>query len=491
VLGWHREPGQPVLLIGSANYEDGLTNGSVVRVGDWAARAIHDALPGQRGSTGPLALADADGDGDLDLFVGGRVIPGRYPEPAASLLFRNEGGDLRLDLAASQTFAAVGLVSGAVWSDLDGDGLPELVMACEGGPIRVYRRAGARFSEITEPLGLGKYLGWWNSVNAGDFDGDGRLDLVAGNWGRNTRYQSFLAQPLHLYYGDLNGVGAVDLVEAYVDPDLNKIVPWRDWETLSQAIPSVKERYQDFTTFGTASVSEILGDQWAQMKDLLVNTLDTLVFMNRGDHFEARVLPMEAQWSPVFGIVVGDLDGDGYEDVFVSQNLFGVSADTSRHDAGRGLWLKGNGRGGFITVPGQESGLKVYGEGRGAALCDYDHDGRMDLAVGQSGNATKLYRNVGGKVGLRVRLKGPPGNPDGVGAVVRLQYGNGRWGPARELHAGAGYWSQDSAVPILGLAGEPEAIQVRWPGGKTTTGPIPTGAKEVLATSEDTVTGLR
>jgi hypothetical protein len=482
VLGWSRGTGKPVLLVGSANYEDGLTNGSVVRICDLSARTMSDVLPGQLASTGPLALADVDGDGDLDLFVGGRVVAGRYPEAASSLLFRNEGGELDIDVEAGRALTAVGMVSGAVWSDLDGDGVPELALACEGGPIRVYRRSGAGYGEITERLGFGRYVGWWNSINAGDFDNDGRLDLVAGNWGRNTRYQSFLSQPLHFYHADLNGDGVVEVVEAYYAPELDKVVPWRDWETLSQAMPFIRERYRDFTAFSTAGVSEILGDRLARMNDQIVNTLDSVVFLNRGDHFEARSLPREVQWSPVFGIAVGDLDGDGNEDIFLSQNFFGVSADASRLDAGRGLWVKGDGRGGFAVVPGQESGLLVYGEGRGAALCDYDHDGRTDLAVGQNANATKLYHNIRAKPGLRVRLQGPVENPQGIGAVVRLLYADGRAGPARELHAGAGYWSQDAAVMVLGTAGEPEATAVKWPGGKTTLVVTPKGAREITAT---------
>ena len=163
--------------------------------------------------------------------------------------------------------------------------------------------------------------------------------------------------------------------------------------------------------------------------------------------------------------------------MFLSQNFFGTDLETGRYDAGRGLWLRGDGHGGFKAVPGQESGVKVYGEQRGAALCDYDGDGKVDLVVSQNAAETKLYRNVSGKAGLRVRVVGMGGH--GLGAVMRLGVG-GQWGPAREVHGGSGYWSQDSAVQVLSLGKQtPTEIQVRWPGGKTTTASIPVTATEV------------
>ena len=487
VLGWRPNPTNIVLLMGLANCEDAATNGPGVRQFSVVSGAADDELLRSVASTGPLALADIDGDGDLDLFVGGRVLPGRYPVAASSALLRNDGGRLRFDAQASSAFAGVGLVSGAVFTDLDADGWPELVLACEWGPVRIFRNERGQLvswdAPVTlnhQPSTINQMTGWWNSVAAGDFDGDGRLDIVAGNWGRNTKYESHISQPLHLHFGDLDDDRYVDLIEAYYDRDLKKIVPWRDWQSLAVTFPFIKERYANFTAFSTAGVSEFLGNRLTQMKDLVANTLDSVVFLNRGDHFDARPLPMDAQWSPVFGIAVGDLDGDGNEDIFVSQNFFAVSSDTSRCDAGCGLWLKGDGRGGFIAVPGQKSGIAIYGEGRGAALCDYDHDGRLDLAVGQNGGATRLYRNAGARPGLRVCLKGTPGNPQGIGAVVQLKYANGRFGSAHEVHAGAGYWSQDSADLVLGTIDEAESLAVKWPGGATMRVHIRKGARNVV-----------
>jgi len=243
-------------------------------------------------------------------------------------------------------------------------------------------------------------------------------------------------------------------------------------------MPWLQERYTTHEAYSVAGVEEILGERFKEAKLAEASWLDTTVFLNRGGRFEAVVLPGEAQFAPAFGVSVRDMDGDGKEDLSLSQNFFGVDEETTRYDAGRGVWLRGNGRGQFEVVPGQVSGVKVYGEGRGSALADYDGDGRVDLVVGQNGAETKLYHNVGARPGLRVRLEGGPGNPTGIGAVMRLRFGE-RWGPAREVHGGSGYWSQDGAVQVLGTPEPPTALWVRWPGGKTTTNSVPMNTRTV------------
>jgi enediyne biosynthesis protein E4 len=358
-----------------------------------ANRAMEEiSIPGNE-SIGALAVGDVNGDGQPDLFVGGRVVRGRYPEPVSSYVYLNRGGKLELDDANAAVLKSLGMVTGAVFADLDADTAPELIVSCEWGPIKVFQNDGGRLRERTRELGLDKYSGWWNDVAVGDLDGDGKLDLVASNWGRNTPYQEHLVRPLRLYYGDFNQDGRNEVIEAVFDEKLKKTVPLLDYETFAREMPFIAERYGTYRAFGAASVEELLGSQHASARFLEANSLDSMVFLNRGNRFEAKPLPVEAQFAPAFGVCVSDFDGDGKLDVFLAQNFFGVKAEQSRYDGGLGLLLRGTGGGDCAAISASQTGIRMFGEQRGCVAVDFDGDGRTDFAVAQHNGATMVYRN--------------------------------------------------------------------------------------------------
>ncbi|MGE3312790.1 MAG: CRTAC1 family protein, partial [Limisphaerales bacterium] len=472
------------LIAGSSNVEDASHQGGLIRITDLGRRVAGDSLPGFPFACGPLALADIDGDGDLDLFVGGRAVPGRYPEPADSVLFRNDNGRF----VPLQRWEKLGCVSGAVFSDLDSNGTPELVLAIDWSPIRVLEREGGRYHDRTEALGLAAATGWWNGVATGDFDGDGRLEIVASNWGLNGSARATSTHPRRLRHGDLDDNGTFDLIEARLDPILEKEVPDLTFNWARAALPFLHARIPDYATYGRSSVDEIYGAALASLPVLEVTTLASTLFRPRGRGYEAIPLPSEAQWAPAHGIAVGDLNGDGAEDLFLAQNFFAVGLGETRVDPSPGLYLEGDGAGGLEPRSPAQSGIRILGDQRGCALADFDRDGRVDLAVGVNSDAPRVLRNVRARPGLRIRLRGPDGNIDGFGAQLRLVSGNAK-GPVREIQAGSGYWSQNSAIQVMNMPGPaaPDTLEILWPGGRRITARIPTGAREIEVGFEGTV----
>lgn len=437
------------------------------------------AVSGDAASVGPLALGDVNGDGVLDLFIGARVVPGLWPLPSRSrLLLGHADGTFTDDPANAQAMSQLGLVSSAVFVDLDGDAKLDLVLAVEFGPVRVLHNDNGTLRDITASLGLRDRSSRWNGVNAGDFDGDGKPDLIATSWGRNTPWQPREGAPHELVVTRADG-DRLGLIFAQRDRVTKREMPLDGFARIGAALPSVKASFATFAEFAKADVDAVLGPAAAQAVRVGATTYEHMLLLNRGDHFEARALPTAAQVAPSFGSVVADFDGDGNEDVFLAQNFYPTENNTLRFDAGAGLLLRGDGAGHFTPQTVQQAGLRVLGDQRGAAAADYDGDGRVDLAVSQNGAPMTLWHNVRGAPGVRVTLVGPAGNALAIGAELAVQRGATR-GAVRVLRAGSGYWSMDAATQVLPRVAGMTGVWVRWPGGREQVVPVAPDQRDVV-----------
>ncbi len=436
-------------------------------------KAPAERLPAAAGSSSVVAAADYDADGDLDLFIGERLIPGDYPRSPDSRLLRNERGTF-VDVTEGDApeLRNVGLVTSALWSDVDDDGRADLLVTLEWGPIKLFRNADGKLHDRTIQAGLDYRLGWWNAIAGGDMDADGDMDYVVLNTGYNTKYgRPSPEKPTLLYHGDMDESGGSHLVEVKVGD--KGLLPIRGLSCSSSAMPSLKTKFGSYHAFASSLLTEIYPPHCLERaQEYTANELASGLLINSGDGtFHWQALPMIAQAAPGFGVTITDFDADGHNDIYFVQNLFTREPETGVWDGGLSLLLRRNSRGEFLPVWPDQSGLIVTGDAKGMAVCDLNNDSWPDIAVTQNNDRLLLFQNSGSSTrrSLRVELLGPIGNPTGIGARVILRCADGTK-RSSEVYAGSGYLSQSSAHVYFGL--DPDSsdveIEVRWPDGVVT-----------------------
>lgn len=349
------------------------------------AAAPRGMIPNDGEATGPLAASDIDGNGTQDLFVGGRFVPGRWPETPRSFLYRNVEGKL-IDATASLApgLGEVGMVTAATFGDVNGDGQPDLLVATEWGHVRCFANTGGSFREVTSELGLAEQTGWWSALAVADLNGDGRQDIVAGNVGLNTKYRASPERPTVALVGDFDDTGRDRIVEAQYEGD--ELYPIRGLSKLSYSFPWMSRKFRTYEEYSRATISDIFEEkQLARARRLEANELASGVYWQQEDgSFRFERLPAEAQLAPIHAISVADFDGDGNTDLFCAGNQFGPEPSTGRFDGGLGILLLGDGQGGFEAVWPRESGISVPGEARAAVALPVEGSSLPDLLVART-----------------------------------------------------------------------------------------------------------
>ncbi|HEU5078752.1 MAG TPA: FG-GAP-like repeat-containing protein [Opitutaceae bacterium] len=427
-----------------------------------------DALPELSINVGAACAADIDGDGDLDLFLGARSIPGRYPDTPQSALLRNDHGHYTDITAQSAGLGQIGLVKSALFRDVDGDGRSDLIVAVEWDYVRYFHNDGAgAFSDQTEKAGFSTGgRGWWNGLACADFNRDGRPDFAVGNLGLNTTYRASPQHPALLYSGDFSGKGTRTLAEAVYDG--GQLFPLRSRADISTKLPSVLRRYPNNNDFARATLADVYGDKNLAAATLYkADNFASGVFLSQPDggyRFEA--FPREAQIGPMQGIVAGDLDGDGLTDVCAVQNFDGAMP---HFDGGVGAFLKGKGEGKFEALPPKTSGVVIPGNAKALVLLD-EGDHKPSLFLTRHGDASEYLSNRSDESRwLEIKLIGAAGNPDGIGSSVTLEF-SASPKLTQEIGLGDGWLSQSSPVVFAAVPpGETiVAASVRWPDGTVT-----------------------
>ena len=344
------------------------------------------AFPPVIGNFSTAIAEDFDKDGDMDIFLGARNVPGNYGLPPRSYLLRNDNG--KWAEIAPATLANVGMVTDAAWADTDADGDKDLVVVGDWMAVTIFKNDNGVFENTTT---VPNTNGWWNRIKAADLDGDGDLDFILGNWGLNTKFKASADKPLTMFVNDFDNNGKSEFIINWYPPLDAVAYPFSTKPELTAQLPGLKKQILRYEDYGYKTYDSLFSPEVrSRSLKYKVNNLQSAILWNNNGTFDLQALPREAQLSPVFGIAADDFDGDGKTDIWLGGNFYALKPQAGRHNASKGVYLKGNGNRSFTAIAPLQSGIKVEGEVRDANFIHVN--GSKHLIVGRNNSGVMLFR---------------------------------------------------------------------------------------------------
>lgn len=435
--GYENQPGSPL-------YQDRL----YLNDGKGNFKEAVGAIPQNFTSKLCVRAVDYNKDGKLDLFVSGRVDPWNYPKPVSSILLRNDtkNGVVKftdVTHSAAKDLENAGLVCDALFTDFDNDGWPDLILAGEWMPVTFLKNEHGVFKNVTKSTGIADQTGWWNTIAAGDFNHDGKIDYIVGNTGLNTFYKASPKYPVFITAKDFDNNGSYDAIPSVFLKDVNgemKEFPAQTRDDIVKQMIGMRVKFQNYKSFATATMDQVITPEMRQgALRLSINTTQSVYLQSDGNgKFTMTPLPVEAQISQLCGMTVDDFDGDGNLDIALSGNDYGTEVTTGRYDAFNGLLLKGNGKGGFQPLSILQSGIYIPGDAK-ALVKLLGPKNKYLLAASQNRAAMKVFELKKGVHSVKLQP---------FDMYARIKHKNGKI-TKREFYYGESFLSQSGRFFII------------------------------------------
>ncbi len=449
--------------IGHEYYKDKL----MINDGQGNFTDFSSALPDKNSNSSSVKAADFDRDGDLDLFVASRVLPFSYPESDRSYIFENQtsNGEIKfVDVTekVNEDLMYPGLISDALWTDFNNDFWPDLILAGEWMPIRIFENKNGKLKEITASTTLENKMGWWNSLASADLDNDGDIDYIAGNFGRNINFKGSQDQPIRLYAKDLDNNGTIDPLISYYLRDsvgVKKEYLYHPWQDVTKQYVGIRKKFNSFGEFGASTLPEMFADDGLldDAKILSFNYMETSWIENLGEgKFKMHQLPIETQYGPVYGILPQDIDRDNHLDILMVGNDYGMEVQQGMADALMGLVLKNQGNGSMKSISIEESRFFVPGDGKALVSLINSKNNPVVLAS-QNNDSLKVFERKDNSI-ARIELF----NPDEVKAIIKFSDSSQR---LMEAYLGNSFYSQSSRSIIV----TPSMVEISFKNNKGNT----------------------